>query len=280
MTTKWGSIVFAGGGSRCFWQAGFWDTAGHQLSGSLHAVAAVSAGSAMATLCLADVVQDGVAHFKSLTADNERNFYPKKLLSNDPAFPHYQMYRGAILEILDPDALQRLRSGPDIRITMAALPAWLGPRSSVLLGMVGYELEKKLRHPVHPSAGRRIGFRNVVGRVADCETTDALADLILASSSTPPFTPVAQFGATTVLDGGLVDNVPVDVVEDAPGDTLILLSRRYKSLPSVPGRHYVQPSTDIPVSKWDYASPDGVQAAFDLGRRDGEAFLRGLERAA
>jgi hypothetical protein len=28
------------------------------------------------------------------------------------------------------------------------------------------------------------------------------------------------------------------------------------------------------VSAWDYTDPAGIQAAFDLGRRDGEAFAR------
>jgi hypothetical protein len=35
---------------------------------------------------------------------------------------------------------------------------------------------------------------------------------------------------------------------------------------------YVQPSRPVPVASWDYTDPDGLQAAFDLGRRDGEAF--------
>ena len=29
-----------------------------------------------------------------------------------------------------------------------------------------------------------------------------------------------------------------------------------------------------PVSAWDYTSPEGIQFAYDLGRRDGEAFLK------
>jgi len=30
----------------------------------------------------------------------------------------------------------------------------------------------------------------------------------------------------------------------------------------------------VPVSSWDYTNPAGLQATYDLGRRDGDAFAR------
>jgi len=73
---------------------------------------------------------------------------------------------------------------------------------------------------------------------------------------------------------------PVEAVEPARS-TLVLLTRRYppSELPRVPGRVYVQPSEPIPIETWDYASPDGVRAAFALGARDGIAFAHFAERA-
>jgi hypothetical protein len=77
------------------------------------------------------------------------------------------------------------------------------------------------------------------------------------------------------LDGGLVDNVPVCAI-DNDNTTLVLLTRLYKpeSIPQTGSRIYVQPSESIPVSKWDYTNPGGVQKAYDLGRRDAEMFLK------
>jgi len=76
-----------------------------------------------------------------------------------------------------------------------------------------------------------------------------------------------------VLDGGIIDGVPVEGVEPARS-TLVLLTRRFPdaALPRVAGRTYVQPSEAIPIETWDYASPDGVRATFELGARDGRAF--------
>jgi hypothetical protein len=51
-------------------------------------------------------------------------------------------------------------------------------------------------------------------------------------------------------------------------------------VPVVPGRTYVQPSQIIPVGQFTINNPDGIRAAYRLGVRDGETFLRGAERLA
>jgi hypothetical protein len=71
----------------------------------------------------------------------------------------------------------------------------------------------------------------------------------------------------------VIDNVPVCALDEAPGRTLVLLTRRYPALPAIPGRTYVQPSATIPVSAWDYTNAEGLQIAYDLGRRDAERFV-------
>jgi predicted acylesterase/phospholipase RssA len=127
---------------------------------------------------------------------------------------------------------------------------------------------------VHPRLARRLGFTAEHVSVRTCPTPESLADLVLASSCTPPFTPALAHGGRPALDGGVADNVPAAAVESGDGPTLVLLTRRYARLPAHPGRSYVQPSAPVPVSAWDYTDAAGVQAAFDLGRRDGEAFAR------
>jgi hypothetical protein len=48
-----------------------------------------------------------------------------------------------------------------------------------------------------------------------------------------------------------------------------------------PGRTYLRPSEPVPIARWDYTSAERVRSSFDLGRRDGAAFLeRELHRAA
>jgi predicted acylesterase/phospholipase RssA len=273
------TLVFAGGGCRCAWQLGFWSTAAPALGLVPRQVATVSAGAAMACLVFADAVTQGLDAFKRRVAANPRNAYPLNALRGRPVFPHERIYRDTVLEALDEAALARLRTGPDVRVLLARPPAPLGPRAALLFGLVAYELEKLLTPSVHARVGRRAGFRAEVVSVRDCATPADVADLILHSSCAPPVTPAYRRGGRLVLDGGLVDHVPIEAAAPPAGRTLVLLTRRYppELLPKIPGRTYVQPSEPVPIAKWDYTSPEKTQQTYDLGRRDGDAFVqRGL----
>lgn len=275
---EFSNVVFAGGGSRCFWQAGFWSVFDPDGKRVPQRVAAVSAGAAMACLLFSRKTAFGLSYFKQATASNRRNFYPTRVLRGGKPFPHERIYRDAIEATIDVDALATLHAGPEFHIAMSALPRWLGPHAAMVTGMLAYDLEKRVRRPVHPTLGRALGFRPVFGSVRACATPGALADLILASSATPPFTPVGRFDGHAVLDGGLVDNVPVQPLADQPGETLVLLSRCYPRLPNIARRTYVQPSKPVRISMWEYTDPQGLQDTFDLGRADAEAFMRSADR--
>ncbi len=282
--TPFDAVVFAGGGNRCLWQAGFWASAAGPLGLAPRVVAGVSAGATIACTLLAGVADVALGHFKQATARNDRNIYPLNALRRQPMFPHERMYRGAILAVIDAEAFGRLQAGPELRVLMTRLPRWLGPRSGVLVGMTAYEAEKRLGNPVHPRFARRLGFRPEVASAQSCESPEALADLLLHSSCTPPFTPVFRRQGAPVLDGGLIDNVPVTALEASGGSpperTLVLLTRRYPAgrWPEAGRRTYVQPSTDLGIGKFDYTRPEGLQRAYDTGLRDGDAFVAAFSR--
>ena len=269
---RFAAAVFAGGGNRCFWQAGFWSEAAPRLALAPLRVAATSAGAAIACVLLAGRAREGLAHFKSLLAANPRNVYPANLLRGRPAFPHFGMYRGALIAIIDREALARLHAGPEILVPVTRAPRWLGVRTAFAVAGLADVLEHVGEPSVHPRLARRLGFVPEYVDVRRCATPEAFVDLVLASSCTPPFTPALAYGGRPALDGGIADNVPAAAVEGDDGPTLVLLTRRYARLPRHPGRVYVQPSAPVPVSAWNYTDPAGIQAAFDLGRRDGETF--------
>jgi len=270
------AVVFAGGGCRCFWQVGFWQIAAPALEIRPQNVVAVSAGAAMACMALADLVGEGIATFKARVGANPRNVYLRNVLNGDPVFPHARLYRAAMREHLTDAVLERLRNGPEIRVVISRHPSWLGPRSAVLAALAVYFAGQVRGDRLHCDLAQRAGFTAEAVSVRRCSTPDDLVDLILQSSCTPPFTPVYVRDGRTVLDGGLVDNVPVAFVPPAARSVLILLSRAVEDhdVPRVPGRTYVYPSQPIPIYKWDYTDPVKVQATYDLGRRDGERFAR------
>ena len=64
----------------------------------------------------------------------------------------------------------------------------------------------------------------------------------------------------------------------AGGKTLVLLTRLYNNLPSVPGRLYTQPSRRIELSQFDITNPGGIRAAYELGVKDGNTFAASFGR--
>lgn len=273
--TPYQSVVFAGGGNRCVWQVGFWETVAPELGLKPRVVAAVSAGAFMAAMLFSGRMRQAMANALAAFTANRKNFHPAELLHGRRPFPHPGIFRG-MLEMLDDEALERLRQGPEVRVLLARPPRWTGAVGGVLLGFGTYALEKALCAPLHPRLPTRLGFVPEVVRVADCRTPAELAELIMATSCTPPVVPTMYRGGSPVLDGGLVDNVPLLAVEQGEGPTLVLLTRRYppEALKGRPGVTYLQPSRPIATAKWDYTDARGVQEAYELGCADGEAFLR------
>ena len=275
-------VIFAGGGSRCFWQLGFCAATkmiGQDVLASAGFVGATSAGCAMATAALLGREEEALAAFMKCADGNEKNFYWQRLnpLDGRSPWPHEGMYRAALEAFIGQDDLNDLKQY-DFQCLMAQYPLLLGPRVSALLGFGLYELEKRVCNPLHPSWTRAIGFRPLVGCVKQCTQVAGLVDLILASSSVPPVLPSGRYAGLSVLDGGLIDNVPLLLAQGRPGCTLVLLSRHYSQpLPATAELQYVCPSQPVPVHKFDYANPQRLQQTFDLGFKDALDFMREWE---
>jgi predicted acylesterase/phospholipase RssA len=271
------NVIFAGGGSRCVWQLGFWQgarTAGLSLDESVSYVASTSAGCAMATAAILNREQEALDRFKALTAANPSNVHWQNLKpgSGKPLLPHMAMYRRAMADLLSAEDLLTLRQ-KTLEFLIARRPGHLPGPLGPLVGFTVYGLEKRITGRVHPRWSRRLGFQPMVADAGSANAVPELIDMVLAASCVPPVLPSPPFRGTHVLDGGMIDNVPAFLADDRTGETLVLLSKRYKrELPAVPGRTYVQPSAPIRMDKFDYANPDGLQEVFELGAADGRAF--------
>ena len=80
-----------------------------------------------------------------------------------------------------------------------------------------------------------------------------------------------QRNGHAALDGALVDNVPLSAVAECRRP-LVLLSQHERALPAGGREVYACPSELVPVSAWDFSSPEKVVKTFELGLRDGARF--------
>jgi hypothetical protein len=273
---SYSAVVFAGGGSRCFWQAGFWLALEPRLSAPPKAVAAASGGASTACHVLAGQARACLEFYRQASKGRRKNFEYANLFNHDKVYLGHRVYRGALETVLAGQGMDRLHDGPEIRVLMARPPAWAPGVLGTALGYLSYTLEKRLLNPVHPKWGPRMGFRPLVGRADLCRSSKEVADLVLASSCLPPLVMVPGWQGHAVLDGGFIDNAPLALLAESERPALVLLTRRYpkEKLRGHDGVTYVQPSRTLAISKFEYVDYDLIQAAFDQGLADGELFLR------
>ena len=269
-------LTLAGGGNRTLYNLALIERWGERLWPRLAAVGGVSAGACMLALYVSGRAQAARDFWHIRRREVSRNLDPARLLRGQAIAPHGEVYRDTLLHAFDAEALARIQSAPFPILSLAAAPPAPLPASlGTVLGFGAYKIEKGLRAGlVHPSAGRRLGFRPVIVDARSCESAEELADLILASSSTPPFTPIGRFRGEALIDGGVIDNVPAFVAETVPEvrRNLVLLSRPYPT--SVLGRQgrrlYLAPTAPPPCECWDYTRSDLAEATYDMGAREAD----------
>lgn len=269
-------LVLQGGGLRCAWQAGFLAALERERPIRPVAIAAVSASSTVACALVCRNLEFAVECFKAAILDGPKNTFAGRVMRGQRIFPHAEIYRDAVLRMFDPAVMQSLMAGPDIQILLTRTSEKLPKYAGALAGLALYGARAF-------GAGRGLrrlegfGFCKEFVPVNRCATPGALADLILASSCTPPFTPFYSLYGRPVLDGGLSESVPLSGLPRRRGATLALLTERRVNVDRVPGVVYAGPSDAAHVRSWDY-DVRKIDYLYALGHKDGSAFLNGWRR--
>ncbi|MET0343662.1 MAG: patatin-like phospholipase family protein [Polyangiales bacterium] len=276
-------LTLAGGGNRSFYQQALLEAWGQRLWPRVAAVSCVSAGAAIAVLTFSGRADAARTHWDGLRKGLTKNLDLARVLSREPIAPHGAIYRSTMLHALEEGGLSKLRETPFPIYVLCALPPRGVPSTlSTWMGLLGYSLEKKIDPRIlHPRVGAKLGFRAYAVDARECESPAEIADLVLASSSTPPFTPLGSFRGLRLLDGGIVDNAPAALVEQesAVRKNLVLLTRPYPH--GVTGEHgarlYIEPSGPVPIARWDYRESANVEATLALGRADAARYAGVLD---
>jgi predicted acylesterase/phospholipase RssA len=272
------AITFAGGGNRAFYQLGLMNRWREHLLPRVAVMATCSAGACVATLLLSGREAEAGEFWKQRRDGITKNFEWRRLLRGRRPTPHEPIYRETMLHAFAEGGLERVRAQPfPVLILATAFHKRLPAFAAVLLGLCAYNVEKSFRQEmIHPTFGRRVGFKALAFDARDCETPQELTDLIIASSATPPFTSLGSFNGHRLLDGGIIDNVPAFLVDEMPGvkKNLVLLTRPYPDhvIGKQGARLYIAPQQALPVHRWDYTRPDLIDATIEAGERDADRY--------
>lgn len=268
------AVTFAGGGNRAFYQLGLMNIWSRLLHPRIGCLATCSAGACVAVLMLSGREAEVGLYWRERCREVRKNFEWRRLLSGKRPTPHEPLYREMLLYAFSSGGFERIRAQPfPVLVLATAFPRRLPVFAAVILALCAYKLEQRLRDGmIHPTYGRRVGFKALAFDARHCESPAELADLIIASSATPPFTSVGSFAGRRLLDGGVIDNVPAFLADEVPGikRNVVMLTRPYQ--PGVTGRQgarlYVAPSQALPVERWDFTRPDLLEATIAIGERD------------
>ncbi len=270
------ALTFAGGGNRSFYGLGLLHRWHEALLPRVAAIAACSAGACVVATFLSGRRDEARRYWLHRARGITRNFDWGKLLRGERPAPQGEIYRDTLLVTFADGGFERVRRQPfPIYVLAAAFPGLMPRYVSVALGIGLYSLERSVRRAPHPRSPRLLGFTPVVVDARSCESPEELAHLILASSATPPFTPIGAFRGMRLLDGGMIDNAPAFVAEQRHPQarhSVVMLSRPYH--PSVLGiqgkRLYLAPTRPTPIGRWDYTQPDLLDDTVAMGEREAD----------
>ncbi|GAB2790641.1 patatin-like phospholipase family protein [Dyella kyungheensis] len=278
------TLVLAGGGNRCWWQAG---ALRHLMEQGMRLPAQLvgtSAGAAVAASILAEGADTALQACLKLYASNPRIFDWSSLSKLKLKFAHQHVYPAWVEAFLNETTFDTLRHSSSRLVVALTRPArFLGMRGSVAAGTVAYLVDKYLWNSIHPRLPRLFGLRQDFMVLNDCSDIEMAQSLLIAAASAPPIMSARPVGGGPAIDGGYTDNAPIPPQsEQERSTTLVMLTRHYPKLPPLfrwHGRTYWQPSQRIPVSTWDCTSKTTVHEAYDLGAQDSiQALETGLLR--
>lgn len=275
-------LVFAGGGNRCWWQAGLLKQLqenGARLPSSL---VGTSAGAAIAASFLTGSTTYALQACQKLYAANDRLLDWRDLTRLQLKYAHQTIYPAWLASFVNESNFKELQSATSRLLVAVTRPARaLGLKGSVALGTLTYLLDKKLFHSIHPTLPRFLGLKQAFFSLQDCISAKEAQTTLSAAAAAPPFMSGVYLQGGWAFDGGYTDNAPIPAQTDSEkASSLVLLTRHYPGKPPLfmaHGRLYWQPSRPVPVSTWDCRRGTTVEDAFELGQQDAHlALTKGL----
>jgi len=289
------TLIFSGGGNRCWWQAGFVAELISQGWTLPKDIIGCSAGAAIAASLITDTTDKALDACKHLYADNPGLIrYKRGALKIPVGFAQNEVYPNWLKAFIGEEELAKIRAFGRLRVTasrldrpsfrlvaiMRAIFRHLHGKDFIILGQSEY-------------AHKIAGLSQVFLEPAQRQPLSEALQTFEASAAASPFIMARRIAGELHYDGGYISPIPVLPGELVGGNfqsdlnlnldpgeastTLTLLTRHFETKPmlfSHYGKRFIQPSRKIPVSTWGCTADTTVDDAYGLGQNDAQLFLR------
>jgi len=270
-------FALAGGGNRCWWQAGFLEVLLDQARVKPERLVGASAGAAIATALITQRVRQALEAASEKFGQTARNVDWRLLLRGQRPFAMPRIYPEWIQTFLGPDQwpiFKKSASKIDVVITrpLPGIPLTL----STLLALGLYSTEKFWLKNFHSRLPHCLGLRAEYLDLTGADDLQTAHIYLLASAAAVPITPAHRVHGRPALDGGFYDSVPLPQNRENDEHTLVLLTRHNPRNPNIfelNQRVYVQPSSPVDASNFDCTDGIPIQKTYLQGQREACALL-------
>ncbi len=267
------TLVFAGGGNRCWWQGGFMETLMQHGFDLPKTLVGTSAGAGVAASLITESPSVALAGCERLYAKETCIFN-----RSTRTFGHDYIYPAWLESFLDDCHVNKIKqSATRLQVAVTQPAKWLGLHGTVVAGLLAYMVDKHVSHSIHPKLPKYLGLKQAYEWLDVPATAQGMRQLLSAAGAAPPFMPPVRLASSWAIDGGFTDNAPIPKQSKTEAaSTLVLLTRFYPKLPQLfqwQGRNYLQASRAIPVSTFDCTRRATVRDAFALGVDDAHTLM-------
>lgn len=271
------NVVLAGGGNRCWWQAGIIEILSRHSCWQVERLVGASAGASIATAFATGRIREALASAITHFEATPRNIEWRDLLKGKRPFmlPRiYPQWLGSFLDVQSHSVLKQGKLSVEVVVTrpIPYLPLTL----STGLALALYSTEKFWLKNFHGRLPHRLGFRAEYLDLAHSADLEEACTWLLASAAAVPITPTHRVKGRTALDGGFYDSVPLPRDRKDDAHTLVLLTRYRPELPQIfmhQERVYLQPQKRVAAINMDCTSGKNVALTFEQGQHEAERLL-------
>ena len=283
-----GTLIFSGGGNRCWWQAGFVAELISQGWTLPKDIIGCSAGAAIAASLITETTDKALDACKRLYAGNPGLIrYKRGALKVPVGFAQNEVYPNWLRAFIGKEELAYIKAFGRFRVTASRLD-----RPSFRLTAITRAIFRHLRGKDFIALDQSDYAHNIAGlsqvflEPTLFQSLDAALKTFEASAAASPFIFARKIAGKLYYDGGYISPIPVLAEEksernfssdrEAASTTLTLLTRHFEKKPTLfshYGKRFIQPSRKIPVSTWGCTADTTVDDAFDLGQTDARHFI-------
>jgi predicted acylesterase/phospholipase RssA len=280
LSRRFTTAVFAGGGNRCWWQAGLLDVLSSHPCWQVNHVIGVSAGAGIATAFATGRIHSALnAAVDRFNATSHNVAWGDILKGQRPfALPH--IYPDWVDSFLNADDFAKLQStSTKVEVVIVRPAPYLPITLSAAVALGLYMTEKYWLKGYHSRVPHWLGLRAESIDLQDTKTVHEAKDWLLGSAACWPVAPISRINGRPAIDGGFYDNVPLPKSRENDANTLVLLTRHRPKLPHIfelDGRTYIQPTRPQAASSLDCTNGDTCRLTFEQGLADGRTLMTGI----